>query len=216
MWVTIPFQEFCQPSRCKVAINLRELTSLTNSFSLQYVKGCEATLIKSNPKELAFEYKVVCHKADSDPSGHIVRIQFDLSGVTADSKLNGVNVKCSCGCPAFLYWGAQWNLHEKDALEGPARPLLQAPTKDLQRRQGFMICKHVKVVADRILPAATRVLNDMVRRLQVENYKRREEEEARLLEQEVQQKKEKNRLLRQKQRDRKKGPHYQRNRGIIE
>lgn len=214
-WVSIPVAAFDGP-KTKVAINLRELTTLTNNFSLKYVQGCEAHLIKSNPKLLAMEYNVVCHKQDSDPSGHLVRIQFDLSNLTKDSTFNDINVKCSCGCPAFLWWGAQWNLHQEEALEGTPRPLLQAPTKDLARRQGYLICKHVKVVADRILPSATRVLNDMVRRLQVEDYKRQEEEEARRVEEEAQRKKNKNRLLRQKQRDRKKGPKFRRNPGVIE
>ena len=160
----------------KIAVSLRELTTLTNAFSLKYVQGCSPTLIKSYPKELSMIYKVVCSKADSNPAGHEVRVKLDVDKITSESTLNDVDVKVSCSCPAFLYWGAQWNLHQNDALEGEARPLLQAPTEQLDKRKNYMVCKHVKVVADRIIPSVTRVVNDVARKKRVEEFNRKEEE----------------------------------------
>lgn len=177
-WVTLPISYLVR-DRYKIAINIRELTTLTNNFSLKYVKGCNATLIKSYPKELSMIYKVVCTKADSDPAGHEVRIKLDVDSITGGTKLNDVNVRVACSCPAFLYWGAQWHLHQRDALEGQPRPLLQAPTEQLDKRNGYLICKHVKVVADRIIPSVTRIINDVARKKRVEEFHRKEEEDLR-------------------------------------
>lgn len=183
-WVTIPLNQFTT-TNYKVAINVRELTTLTNSFSLKYVSGCTPTLLKSYPKELSMQYRVMCQKAESDPSGHEVRIKFDVAAIDSTSTLNDLGVKVSCSCPAFLYWGAQWNLHGKDGLEGQPKPLLQAPTQQLDKRNGYMICKHVKVVADRILPSVSRVINDVSRKLRVDEFKKEKDEEARKLQEEI-------------------------------
>lgn len=186
MWVTIPLSRFT-PINYKVAINVRELTTLTNNFSLKYVSGCSPNLLKSYPKELSMQYRVVCQKADSDPSGHEVRIKFDVAAINSQSTLNDLGVRVSCSCPAFLYWGAQWNLHGQDGLEGQPRPLLQAPTEQLDKRNGYLICKHVKVVADRILPSVSRVINNVSRKMRVDEFKKKKEEEARKLQEEMDQ-----------------------------
>ena len=176
VWVSIPLP-YLAVSRYKIALNIRELTTLTNQFSLKYVKGCVPTLIRSLPKELSMQYRVKCQKEDSDPAGHEVRVKFDISQVTKDTTLNDLQVRCSCTCPAFLYWGAQWHLHEKDGLEGQPRPLLQAPQERLDLRNGYLICKHVKVVADRIIPSISKVIKNISRDLLVQENKSREEQE---------------------------------------
>ena len=179
VWVSIPISHLAV-SRYKVALNIRELTALTNDFSKKYVQGCSPTLVKSLPKELSWQYRVVCQKADSDPAGHEVRIKLDISQVDKSTVLNDLQVRCSCTCPAFLYWGAQWHLHEKDSLEGQARPLLQAPQERLDLRDRYLICKHVKVVSDRIIPAVSRVLNNVTRKLKSEAI--RQDEQRRIQE----------------------------------
>lgn len=183
-WVSIPLAKLAK-LHYKVAVSIKELVSQSNNFSRKYVGGCVPTLIKSNPKKLFMQYKVVCSKADSDPQGHEVRIQFDLSKVTTVSNLYNLDVRCSCSCPAYLYWGAQWNSHQVDALEGPARPLLQAPTEQLDKRDGYMVCKHIHVVAKRIAPSVMNVLNRMKERLRLEEMHKEQEEEAKRKEQEV-------------------------------
>ena len=60
-------------------------------------------------------------------------------------------------CPAFLYWGPQWALATGDALYGAPRPKFQPPTDP--KRNLFIICKHVKIIADRIGPALERLLD---------------------------------------------------------
>src|SRR5271157_5173620 len=87
---------------------------------------------------------------------------------------NGVVVH---NCPAFLYWGAQWNLHQRDGLQGEARPLLKAPTERLDLRNNFVICKHCKTVFERILPAVQHNIVKIVRDLEVRKNKERLEEQ---------------------------------------
>ena len=138
IWVSIPLSKLAG-LHYKIAISIKDLVNQSNAFSKKYVGGCTPSLIKSDPKKLFMQYKVVCTKSDSDPQGHDVRVQFDLSKITTTSNLQNLDVRCSCSCPAYLYWGAQWNSHQVDALEGPARPLLQAPTEQLDKRNGYMV-----------------------------------------------------------------------------
>jgi hypothetical protein len=160
----------------KVAISLPELIRQTNAFSVKRRSGCEPTLIKSRPKELFLEYKVVCHENYSDPRGHDVQVQFDLSQVEKTQDAKRLDVRCNCSCPAFLYWGAQWNINQRDGLLGEARPLLQAPTQRLDLRGNFVICKHCKAVFERILPAVQNNIQNIVRKREVELNKKRLEE----------------------------------------
>lgn len=178
VWVSIPFS-LMAVRRYKIALNIRELTALTNDFSKKYVGGCVATLEKSYPKKLSWQYRVKCSKADSDPAGHVVRVVLDLSQVTSTATLNDLQVRCSCSCPAFLYWGAQWHLHQQNALEGDARPLLQAPTERLDLRTNYLVCKHVQVVSKQVIPGVSRVLNGLTRTLKVDEIRKNREEELR-------------------------------------
>lgn len=178
VWVSIPFSHLAV-QRYKVALTIRELTSLTNDFSRKYVGGCAATLVKSYPKELSWQYRVVCSKADSNPAGHEVRIKLDISQVTSKATLNDLQVRCSCSCPAFLYWGAQWHLHQEQALEGQARPLLQAPTERLDLRANYLVCKHVQVAVKQVIPGITRVLNGLTRNLKLDEIRKTREDEIR-------------------------------------
>ena len=157
----------------KTAVSLPELVQQTNAFSTKYREGCTPKLEKSNPKELSLQYRVTCHKADSDPKGHQVLVKFDVSKIAEKQNANDLDVQCSCSCPAFLYWGAQWNLHQRDGLLGEPRPLLQAPTERLDLRSNYVICKHCKAVFERILPSVQHNINNITREREV---KKREEE----------------------------------------
>ena len=139
LWVQVPVIVL-HPPYTKVAISLPELVRQTNAFSVKRRAGCQPTLKRSRPKELYLEYNVVCHESYSDPRGHDVQVQFDLSQVEETQDAKRLDVRVSCSCPAFLYWGAQWNLHQRDGLHGQARPLLQAPTQRLDLRGNFVIC----------------------------------------------------------------------------
>ena len=154
----------------KVAMALPELVRQTNSFSTHNKPGCIATLTGSSPKELFLRYNVTCHLKESDPAGHEVKIRFDLDAITDETKATDLDVYASCTCPAALWWGMQWNLHQRDALEGEPRPLLTAPTERLDLRNHFLLCKHAATVAERILPSVQHNIVKIVRKRHVDKY----------------------------------------------
>lgn len=168
--------EYLRPGSHKIAWSLPELVKSTNEFSTKNQGGCTPKLTGSNPKELFLHYNVKCSLKTSDPAGHDVKVRFDLAAVTDETKANDLNVECSCSCPAFLYWGAQWNLHQRDSLEGEPRPLFTAPTERLDLRSQFLICKHVKVVMDRILPSVQHNIVKIIRQRTVDKNKKKMQE----------------------------------------
>jgi len=155
----------------KVAISVPELVSQTNSFSVKRRPSCDATLLDSNPKELFLHYNVKCRESYSSPEGHDVRVKFDVSQVQDTQNANDLDVQLNCSCPAFLYWGAQWNLHQRDGLLGKPRPELVAPTERLDLRGNFVICKHCKAVLERIIPSVQHNIINIVREIEVRKNK---------------------------------------------
>jgi len=160
----------------KVAMSVPELVAQTNSFSTKNRPGCTPKLQKSNPKELFLDYNVTCTLPESDPKGHNVKVHFDLSQVKDDTTAKNLDVAVSCSCAAFLYYGAQWNLHQRDALEGEPRPLLTAPTERLDLRDGFILCKHLKAVSERILPSVQHNITKVLRDREMKRVKEEEKE----------------------------------------
>src|SRR5271168_581836 len=152
----------------KTAISLPEIVRQTNQFSKKYRGGCSPRLLDSNPKALFLHYNVKCNKEDSDPAGHDVRVQFDTTKVQESQKAKDLDIQVQCSCPAFLYWGAQWNLHQRDGLLGPARPELSAPTERLDLRGNYVICKHIHAVFERILPSVQHNIVNILRQREVE------------------------------------------------
>jgi hypothetical protein len=141
----------------KIAFSLKDLVNLTSEQGVRKSKNCNISVKNVDLDSMLLTYNVRCKEKGSDPKGHVVKIQFDPSQIDDKSTINDLDVRVSCGCPAFLYWGAQWNLAQGDALEGEPRPLLQAPT-DPARFQN-VICKHLKVVSDRVNPFLKRLLD---------------------------------------------------------
>lgn len=155
----------------KTAISLPEIVRQTNQFSKKYRGGCMPRLLDSNPKALFLHYNVKCNKEDSDPAGHDVRVQFDVTKVEESQKAKDLDIQVQCSCPAFLYWGAQWNLHQRDGR--PARPELQAPKERLDLRGNYVICKHIHAVFERILPSVQHNIVNILRKRRVEENTRK-------------------------------------------
>jgi hypothetical protein len=152
-FITIPLGWLSTPNLIKTAISLPELVSQTNAFSVKRRSGCVPTLTGSDPKELFLSYQVQCHESYSDPAGHDVKVKFDVSKVEETQMAKDLDVQVKCTCPAFLYWGAQWNLHQRDGLLGDPRPELIAPTERLDLRGNFVICKHCLAPDSKVLMA---------------------------------------------------------------
>src|SRR5271170_1184383 len=174
-FITIPLSASAwvagENRQIKTAVTLPELVRQTNAFSKKHRPGCSASLLDSNPKALFLHYNVKCNKEDSDPAGHDVRVQFDVTKVQESQKAKDLDIEVNCSCPAFLYWGAQWNLHQRDGLLGPARPKLQAPKERLDLRGNYVICKHCHAVFERILPSVQHNIVNILRKRVVEQNK---------------------------------------------
>ena len=155
----------------KTAVSLPDIVRQTNAFSKKYRGGCQPKLLDSNPKALFLHYNVKCSKEDSDPNGHDVRVQFDVTKVQESAQAKDLDVQVSCSCPAFLYWGAQWNLHQRDGLLGTPRPELSPPTERLDLRGNYVICKHIHAVFERILPSVQHNIVKILREREVERHK---------------------------------------------
>lgn len=170
LFIKFSLADYFALGKIKTAISVPDLIKSTNNFSVKNRPGCTPSLTGSNPKDLLLKYNVKCNLATSDPNGHDVKVHFDVSKVTPEMKATDLDVKCSCTCPAFLYWGQQWNLDQKDALEGSPRPKLQAPKERLDLRSDAVICKHLAAVFERILPAVQHNIVKIVREKKVKEY----------------------------------------------
>ncbi len=176
VYISAKLSQWMDPTTHKVAISLPEMVQQTNQFSVKNRPGCVPALQDSNPQDLYLHYNVKCNLSTSDPSGHDVRVHFDVDKVEETNQAKDLDVRVSCTCPAFLYWGAQWNLHQRDGLEGEPRPLLTAPTERLDLRSHFVICKHCKAVMERILPAVQHNIVNILREKEVAEKKKLHEE----------------------------------------
>jgi hypothetical protein len=183
--ITFRLSDFFRPGSHKVALekgaeakqaaSVPQLIADTNDFSTKNRPGCQPTLLKSDPKALFLNYNVKCKLKTSDPNGHDVKIRFDIPEGLDEKKATDLDVKVSCTCPAFLYWGGQFNSWERDSLEGEPRPLLTAPTERLDLRGDFVICKHIAAVSERILPSVQHNINNITRSLQVQKNNEKEQ-----------------------------------------
>jgi hypothetical protein len=156
LWISAKVNYFIK-ARYKVAFSIKDLVNLTSEFSVAKAKNCNISIKNVDVDSMLLTYKVRCKEKGSDPNGHTVKVRFDTDQIIDKSGINDLDVKVSCTCPAFLYWGAQWNLGQGDALEGKPREKYQAPTDP--RRFQFVICKHIKIVSDRINPFLKRLLD---------------------------------------------------------
>lgn len=196
-FITIPLFLTEKP-HTKTAISLPEIIRQTNSFSKKYRPGCVPTLLDSNPKALFLHYNVKCNKEESDPAGHDVRVQFDVTKVQETQQAKDLDIQVQCSCPAFLYWGAQWNLHQRDGLLGQPRPKLVAPTERLDLRANYVICKHVHAVFERILPSVQHNIVKILREREILKNKDKERQTPERLKKkqdEMRRKKEKEKIL---------------------
>ena len=176
LWLPINLQEVHRgQGRYKLAFSLNELVTLTSEFSTKKAPNCLASVTRTDTKAFLMTYRVVCKESYSDPRGHKVSIKFDPTKIDDKSTVDNLDVRVQCSCPAFLYWGAQWNLYDGDSLYGTPRPMLQPPTEG--KRFQFVICKHVKVVSDRITPVIARLLE----RYRDEDAKKKQKETDKLL-----------------------------------
>src|SRR5271170_4454522 len=106
----------------KTAISLPEIVRQTNAFSKKYRGGCMPRLLDSNPKALFLHYNVKCNKEDSDPAGHDVRVQFDVSKVQETQQAKDLDIQVQCSCPRSSTGGRSGTSTSATACSAPRAP----------------------------------------------------------------------------------------------
>ena len=125
------------------AASMEDLIRATSDFSTRNAPHSNARLIKSDPKNAMWTYRVVSFMKNSDPRGHIVTVTLVKDPKQRD--LRKLEIQLGCSCPFWKWWGPDYNAKNEDYLKGKPRSDGSAPEKrDPERRN--KICKHVYVV----------------------------------------------------------------------
>jgi len=126
----------------KSAVTLWDLRRRTSPFSKKYVPGCNARVWRTEAPRGRWLFNVICSKPKSREKGWTVRLKV-LRG--KGRKLATRDVLVSCSCPAWAYWGADYNAFHNGYSEAVrARIDLDKGIRDPNRT--YLICKHVYVV----------------------------------------------------------------------
>jgi hypothetical protein len=121
----------------KVAVRLSELLNAKSEIATKYAKPVTLKLMKAAPKIGRWMFKAYGNKKGSSEQGHVVKLAFKKVGKTKD--VQKLQMKVSCSCDAFKYWGISYNLSSlNSSLEHEDRP------PDIRDPEGknFM-CKHI-------------------------------------------------------------------------
>lgn len=96
-------------------------------------------VVRAEPRRARWIFRVRCNKPESKPEGHLVRLQA-LSGES--ERLSRRDVLVSCSCPAWRYWGADYNAYHNGYSEA-IRSLLNEDKAIRDPGRTYLICKHV-------------------------------------------------------------------------
>lgn len=136
--------------RVKIAaISLDELISSKSKLNKNSLNCRTGTVKTPGQSDQTYVYNVVCSEKDSKKGGHRVSIEIQGDPTQVEDKKE-LEVKVNCTCPAFVYQGAEYNLHKQDALLGTARGNLQAPKVRDPVRVNYG-CKHIFASIRRLL-----------------------------------------------------------------
>lgn len=147
----------------KISYTLPALVRLTSPFSVSKSGGCTAEIFRRYTKTGLFTYKVKCGEPYSK-GPHIVRIR--LADDVATKYPKDRQVKVSCSCSFWVFWGPDEKAYEKGYLEGPRRTTVPSQgVRDPGKKN--WICKHI-YVASRLfykeqLPAVEEMAPDRIR-----------------------------------------------------
>lgn len=123
----------------KSAVTLWQLRQRTSPFSKKWAPGCHARVVRQEPRRARWIFRVRCNKPESAPEGHLVRLQA-LPG--DQERLSRRDVLVSCSCPAWRYWGADYNAYNNGYSEA-IRARLDQDQGIRDPGRTYLICKHV-------------------------------------------------------------------------
>lgn len=119
-----------------------KIDSKTKGLHKPDISGVNVRVFRSNPREGRWTFKT---HSDSRPPAAIewpytTTFQFIPRG--REKKVNKLDVRTSCTCPAWLWWGAQFNATMNDYRYGPIFPKF-APPDIRDKDRNFLACKHI-------------------------------------------------------------------------
>jgi len=127
------------------AANFDYLLRATSEFSRKNSPRNNVRLLKADHKKGFYTYKVRSYMKESDPKGHIVSVQLDKN--TKETDIRQMDIKVSCSCPFWKYWGPDYNAGALNFLQGDHRSDNSKPdVRDKDRKN--KICKHVYSVGE--------------------------------------------------------------------
>lgn len=134
--------------RARTAMKMQELQSKTRIHGSERVNtsGVTVRLKKAEPRMGRWTFDTGA-KADR----YTTVFQFVPDRKTRN--VNELDVRVSCTCPSWVYWGAQYNAYTRDYLFGPIRMMVRVRGENKpangtppDRRDpigNFLVCKHV-------------------------------------------------------------------------
>ena len=136
----------------RVALAPPKLLKDTNPFSKKYAPGCALTHYTVNRTDKTFEMEVKCTKPASEGPWLVTGYWDDtlVTGRVVKGNASKLNVFLRCGCPAWVWWSAEYWAYSKKFLNPPVRGKIKAPTEREDLRNRYFLCKHAYIAMEAI------------------------------------------------------------------
>lgn len=128
------------PEFVKVGFTQREFVKKVLPNIKDNASNCDTKLFRRDKRYSRFLYRTKCHESYSG-GPHTSRVMF----IRKSSKSKGkglVDVKVSCNCSGFLYWGGMYNNLQQGTLALKRKRVKPPNIRDPERRN-VVGCKHV-------------------------------------------------------------------------
>lgn len=102
-----------------------------------------------SPQILRYTFGVTCSPPTGSGIEHLVKVKIVPKTKRPRFKLDKADVKVSCSCPAWVWWGSEWHAKQRKYLDQKLRGSGSAPNiRDPDRVN--MVCKHGLIVLNRL------------------------------------------------------------------
>lgn len=130
--INIDLQQMKTAMLLKDFENTRIRTKMRGEFKPS-ISGVKISLAKAEPNRGRWTFT-------TGSKNYKTIFEFIPKGSTKD--LNALDVRVSCSCPAWVYWGCQFNAFTKEYLYGPVRLKVTPPNKRDPEKKS-LVCKHI-------------------------------------------------------------------------
>ena len=129
------------------AKSLADLMRDTSRFSIKRAPNTRVKQLRFDPVGRRYVFKVNGFETWSDSRGHQVVVELGRDPKVKD--IRALEVKVSCSCPFWKYYGPDYNSHSEKYLEGDPYSNLKFPSERDPNRKN-KLCKHVFAVGEQI------------------------------------------------------------------